>query len=108
MSHEFQNLGIEAIADILGTELPGRAGQQGENEEKNIWEVSMETMSVDTPCIFSLDIWPFLNVKHLCSVTLLADFKQKISSSNPLTALLNKAEYHPNSRLWTKRRKRRK
>ena len=43
MTHEFQNLGIEAIADILGTELPGRAGQQGEDEEKNIWEVSMET-----------------------------------------------------------------
>ena len=52
MSHEFQNLGIEAIADILGTELPGRAGQQGEDEEKNIWEVRMETKFVDTPCIF--------------------------------------------------------
>ena len=43
MSLEFQNLGIEAIADILGTELPGRAGQQGDDEEKSIWEVSMET-----------------------------------------------------------------
>ena len=30
------NSGIEAIANILDTELPGR---DGEDEEKNIWEV---------------------------------------------------------------------
>ena len=36
------NPGIEAIADILGTELPGRGREEeeGEEEKRNIWEVS--------------------------------------------------------------------